>query len=327
MPLLSGIALLLIIFLGIIIRDKAVPVEIVKVVAGDIQATVTASGYIDSLEREIIVAKIDGTISKLKVTEGEHVKKGHVLCVIKNPEIKSKKIQAEINLSLAEENLRMAESKEEIRAAKARYELSKENLSYLKSLIEISPGINGEVIDVKVKEGQPAASGIELFKIADMDRVILRARVNEFDADKVKVGQSVKIRGTMFKDVEFKGHVYKADLFIGREKEMAYMEILCTIEKVKEFPLRLGAFAEADIVVEERKDVLRIPKEALLLEDDQNWVFVVRRGRAFSRLIQVGLSSEEDIEVVSGLKEGEEVVIMGKFELNDGDRIKIEKRL
>lgn len=304
-----------------------VEVEVIEISKGEIESIVSAPGIVVSSNIEIVLSKIDGVISELKAFEGKKVKKGEILCIIENPEIKAKVIQAQINLSLAEENINKAEEEEEIAVARNRYKLAEENYKFLRDLRVISPKIDGELIDLKIKNGQAVAKGTELFKIVDMNKMELKAKVSEFDANDVKVGQKVIIGETMYKGIEFNGHVTKIGRFIEREMGTAFMEITSSIENKKDYPLKLGSYAEARIITFRKASVLKVPKEAIFVEKGNIIkVFVVEGRKAYLRTITTGISGEDYFEVVSGLKEGDMVVTKGKFNLKDGSRIRIKKK-
>ncbi len=86
---------------------------------------------------------------------------------------------------------------------------------------------------------------------------------------------------------------------------------------------RPGMFVMADVVVARKDSAVVVPKEIILSDLKGKNVFVVDRGRAQLRAIKTGIESENEIEVMSGLKAGERLVTKGFETLQDGSHVKI----
>ena len=82
-----------------------------------------------------------------------------------------------------------------------------------------------------------------------------------------------------------------------------------------------GMFGRFDIAYEQHLDALIIPAAALVKEDNETVVYVVEDGAAVRRAIQTGIQSGDNIEVLSGLGEHEQIVVTGQGSLQDGSRV------
>lgn len=92
--------------------------------------------------------------------------------------------------------------------------------------------------------------------------------------------------------------------------------------------LRSGMYADVSILVNEKPDALLAPRAAVTLIDNQETVFVVQAGNTVQqRRVTTGLINGDRIEILSGLKPGETVVIAGQPNLTDGARVKVESGL
>jgi len=87
--------------------------------------------------------------------------------------------------------------------------------------------------------------------------------------------------------------------------------------------LRPGMFARVAIVYERKLDALQIPRTALLDGDGPPKVFVVKDGKANERPVQLGLSNGAYVEIVTGLKDGEQVVVVGQAAVKPGATVRI----
>lgn len=319
--------ILLPISLFVILRPmkEAVSVQVALVSRGNIESAVKASGMIDALEKEVLSARVDGIISELRVDEGKVVERGEILCVINNPEVQKKLYLAKVDIEQASWDLRAAKSRRQIIAARRRLDIAKREVIYLKNLIKTMPRLKGTVVKMMARHSLKVTPGMFLFEVADMNKIIFRGRVGELDVTKVKIGQGVEISVTMIEEKKFRGIVEKIELFIDKEFNTTFMEIQCKISDFDKSLARLGAFAEAEIVVEEKNNILRIPLSAVIVKDDVKKVFVVQGNKVFSRVIKVGIKGDDYVGVISGLEEGDLIVTIGNFELKDGDEIEIEK--
>ena len=87
--------------------------------------------------------------------------------------------------------------------------------------------------------------------------------------------------------------------------------------------LKPGMFIEARIVIGMKENVLVIPRRAILYKQNLTYVFVMNRNQVSQREVTLGLTEEDDVEVVSGLEEGETIVVVGVEGLKDGQRVDV----
>jgi RND family efflux transporter MFP subunit len=92
------------------------------------------------------------------------------------------------------------------------------------------------------------------------------------------------------------------------------------------YELKPGMFAEVELPTETRKGVVVVPQDAVLVEGDKHVVYVVSGNTAHRREVKLGLGNDEVVEVLSGLKEGEDLVVTGQDYLEDGAPVSVEGR-
>lgn len=157
-----------------------------------------------------------------------------------------------------------------------------------------------------------------LVTIGTSDELVARGNLKESNFFLVKPGQKVKMQSESL-GKSYTGSVKKVILSTKGEKQEEGWEVIIQIDK----PIGLiaGMNLTAEIVVKEyEKGAIVIPPEGLYEEES---VFVVKNGRLKRKPIQIGYSTPEQIEVQSGLREGERVVIQySEIELKDGMKIK-----
>ena len=85
--------------------------------------------------------------------------------------------------------------------------------------------------------------------------------------------------------------------------------------------LRPGMFGRVAIAYEVHEDALLVPSDAVLAEDEQTTVFVVEDGVARKKAVETGLAADDRIEILSGLGDDEEVIVVGQLSINEGTRV------
>lgn len=216
-------------------------------------------------------------------------------------------------------------------AAKAQIRVAEEDLRQAKARLAkglVTSPIDGVVAlrDVNVGDlASDAAAGKPIFRIVDNRLLNLTVTVASADSAKVKVGQQLQFSVDSLPGKTFSGRV----MFVNPELSSTDRS-LKVIAEVRNSPeaLKGGLFAKGEIVIGERKGVLLIPRSAineLDLAAHRGVVQLISNGTALKKEIKTGAVSGDLIEVVAGIKPGDEYVARGGFNLRDGDRVTIAK--
>jgi len=212
----------------------------------------------------------------------------------------------------------------------------------------VSP-IDGIVTSLKVEEGEVAIigtmnnPGTVLLTIADLSVMEAEVLVDETDVVKVRTGRRAEVTVDALPGQTLSGRVTEVgnSAITGASTAAAESKDFKTVITLDHPPrtLKPGFSATADIIIEEKKDVLTVPIAALVIlerEDpgkkgaqvEREGVFVAVGGRSAFREVKKGIAGDMYIEIASGLKEKEEV-ITGPFamlkKLKDGDKIKVSR--
>jgi RND family efflux transporter MFP subunit len=178
--------------------------------------------------------------------------------------------------------------------------------------------------DVNVGDlASDAAAAKPIFRIVDNRLLNLTVTVPSADAGRVKVGQALEFSVDPMPGKTFAGRV----MFINPELNSADRS-LKVVAEVRNEPeiLKGGMFAKGRIVTGKRTAVLQVPRSViggLDLTARKGTMFVVENGVARRRDIGIGSVSGEMVEVASGLRQGEQYVTRGGFNLKDGDRVAV----
>ena len=206
------------------------------------------------------------------------------------------------------EDLQVAEA--EVAQAKAALRIAEANLGYA----TITAPMGGVVASVSTQQGETVTSGSAAAQaptfvtIIDLNRLQVDAYVDETDIGKVRVGQEATFSVDAFPDKEFSGKVtaiYPKALI---QQNVVTYDVVIAIDN-REGLLRPDMTTNTTITVAKREKVLAIPNQAVRREEGDRVVFVQEGDRLVRRPVKTGWKDKTFTEVLSGLKEGERVVV------------------
>jgi RND family efflux transporter MFP subunit len=220
-------------------------------------------------------------------------------------------------------------AKARVAVAAAQIDVSEEELRQgmarqAKGLV-VSP-IDGVVAlrDVNVGDlASDAAAAKPIFRIVDNRLLNLTVTVSSVDSGRVKVGQPLEFKVDSQPGRTFTGKV----MYINPELSSAdrSLKVIAEVRNVSE-NLKGGLFAKGRIITGIRSEVLQVPRSAIGSFDTQEKkgsMFIVENGLVRKREIQSGAVNGDMVEIVSGLKSGEQYVVRGGFNLKDGDKVAV----
>jgi HlyD family secretion protein len=205
----------------------------------------------------------------------------------------------------------------QLAAAKGAYEAALAQLQYS----EIRSPISGIVTDRPLFEGQMATAGTPLMTIMDLSRVIGRAYVSPEQASQLHVGDAATIiSGNGGAPVPAKVTVVSPALDPNSTTVQVWVEAANPGEK-----LRPGATVNVQMVARSVKNALVVPAAAVLTGDGGvTTVMVVGADHvAHQTNVQTGIRQDDEVQIMSGLREGQQVVTEGAYGLPDGAKVQI----
>lgn len=174
----------------------------------------------------------------------------------------------------------------------------------------VSP-VTGYVEKVYLQEGATASKGTLLMELADMSLMVARADVTEYDAPLLSVGQSCTVTTSGLPGVEYTGHITKiAAAAVEKEKSSGTEQVVpveVTLTDANDL-LKTGYSVDMEVYTALREDVLSVPVQALMRDGDRAYVFVLQNEVLEQREVEIGLTGEKRIEIISGLSLNEPVV-------------------
>jgi cobalt-zinc-cadmium efflux system membrane fusion protein len=187
------------------------------------------------------------------------------------------------------------------------------NEEHTAGTLSIKSSINGIVVERNVVIGQLVDATTNAFKVINTNSVWIDGQIYEKDITKITQKTSALFTSTTYQNEKFNGRI----IYIGQTVD----EQTRTITIRGEFSninnkLKPQMFGELKIPVRTNAKAILIPDEAAIKETDQNYVFVQTSDSTFEkRIVIVGASVDNKIEIKEGLKEGEKIVSKGVFYL------------
>ena len=194
-------------------------------------------------------------------------------------------------------------------------------------LDEVKDGLiadmDGKITALNAEEGAPLGMAQPAVVIQNLDSLKGVIQLGKYDTSKIQVGQKAVL--------EYSNHVYEGVVsFISpaASTDLTAMNTYLKAEidiKNPDALLRVNFDVDADILVGEVKNVLKIPVECIKYDKSYNTsVFVVEDGKANLIPVSLGLQSESEVEVLEGLKPGDRVVLNPPMNLTDGSSVMVE---
>lgn len=217
----------------------------------------------------------------------------------------------------AQSALKMAEAR--LEQARARVEQGKAELNLAQvqtSYSKITAPHSGTVTLKALDAGSLASPGVTLFKIESTDGYRVEAALEESRISSVRLGDTVKVR------IEALGKEYKAKVVeIVPAANTQTRSFLVRAALPEDSLLRPGMYAKVLFQSKDEQRLITLPKSAIIARGQLTGVVVVRDGSALYRLVKLGREIGERVEVLSGLKEGDIVVVESPQMVKDGDLV------
>lgn len=301
--------------------NKLVEIEAVK--KQTLRQTIHLLGTIHPQHSTVLVAKESGMLDTL-VPSGQKISKGTLIAKIANP-FREKNLQlstAAVELAKAQyERIRPLIKKGYVSAKEAEEKKqlwidAEKELSKTKIELDNSrfyAPFDGIIGAYKKREGAEVNAGEAVVSIYDPSSLLVDFDIPCSHLSALHEGQAVYVQGKAYtlnhlqKMLDEDTHMCPADVAIQCDE--------CLV----------GSTIDVDLVVAEKKDTVAIPFQALFLRNSKPFVYIVKKGRIELVAVEPGLKQQDQIEIVHGLKPGQQLVIRGQERLYPGIPVDIYK--
>lgn len=303
------------------------------------KSVVSATGTIKPLESVEVSSKITARVKQVLVKENDHVTAGQTVALLDGKDYETQREQAEFTLNNAKVKYERtsylynigAKSKEELDDAQYNYDTAESKLaeaeSNLSETVIVSP-MDGVVIGEPVTDGTMAVQGNSnptvIMRIADLSQKQITAKVDETDIGNVRVGQKATFTVDAYNGKTFTATVSKisqTDLdnswntssTSGSSSSSSAAVIYYSVTLDVDDPeglLMPSMTARVEIETANKDNALAVPLSALKTDSNGSYVVIVKKdGTTENRYVETGIYSDDNVEIVSGLSEGEQVSV------------------
>lgn len=303
------------------------------VTKGPLRRVIRTVGTIDYNETALadVTTKFRGWIEKLYVdSTGKQVHKGEALFDIYSPDLYNAQNEYVLALNQGGAGGLKVSARQKLKL----FDVSEDQIAQLEKTrqpqrtLRVDAPIDGIVVEKNAVQGQMVEAGMRLYRLADLGIVWVQSQIYEQDLGLLKLGQEAEVSLSYLPDRKFRGRI--TYIYPTVDEKTRTARVRMEFHNPGLF-LKPGMFATVELHAELEPDALLIPDTAVLRSGDKNTVFVALEGGKFEpRNVTIGAPGEGDqIQILSGLEEGERVVTSGQFMLDSESQLReaIQKML
>ncbi|WP_299495010.1 efflux RND transporter periplasmic adaptor subunit [uncultured Shewanella sp.] len=311
--------------------EYAVPVKTDIAKQGDVSSFYNTTAILEAPEEARVVTRLTGLITQLTVEEGDSVTQGQIMAIIdaKRQEFDLAHLQAEAQIIEQElQRLKQIKNKQFVSAdslAKLEYKLlsarAKQDLAQLQvTESQIRSPINGIVAKRTVKIGNMAQEFDELFYVVNQDKLHAIVHLPEAQLPYLRIGQTAKIYTSHQKDNTLNAQVLLISPIIDTQSGTFKVTLQLPNSNAQ---LKAGMFTRVEIRYDTHKNVITVPAQSIIDQDNQYTVYVVNGNKVQKKQVTIGYKQDNTIEIISGIKLGDNIVTHGLHNLKDQSLVEI----
>ena len=304
--------------------SSSVVVETAIVKANVDYEKIAATGTIIADPGVVVRSEIAGRILKIRFTSGNNVEANDPLVEIDSKVVKSKMVQAQAELKLAQLQFqRLSKLRNTKDVSEAEYDKVKSSLELCKSKLDeqqatldqtlVRAPFAGRLGISQVSVGQYVKVGQDLVSLQALKPIYVDFTIPEAYVHKVVVGQKIDLHVNADAKRGFSGTVSAIDPLINKQTRSLFVRGVLANDDEKLLP---GTFADIVLYVGESASIVKIPQTAVFYDQGNSYVYKVADNKAVKTAVVVGKSDAQDVEVKSGLKIDEVVVIKGQMNIH-----------
>jgi len=317
-------------------QERALGVIYTTVGRGSLARTIRTVGRIEPPESTIvdITPKVEGFVERLLVNfTGAAVRRGEPLLTLYSPMLvaaqeellTARRLASQVDSSAGEAWINARGMLDAARRRLVYWDISDDQIEQIertgettKALTLVSP-VNGIVLEKNVLEGQQVMPGMQLYRIADLSTVWAEGDVFEQDLQFVHTGSQAHIEVAAYPGEHVMGRVSFVYPTVDQDSRTNRVRITVANRSLR---LKPGMYATIYFDVEVGNAVIAVPRQAVVVTGQRNIVFVREpNGMLEPREVVLGARSEDRIQILSGLDEGETIVAAANFLVDAESRL------
>lgn len=346
MKLISGVLITLAIIVLVLLNNKSkmqarskadevhfLPVTVTDVAKEKLSETVSLVGTIVANNDVAIVSETQGQVTKVRANIGDYVQAGSTIVQVDDELKKAAYATAEVNYDKAKKDLERYETlikdnsvtdsqleaaKLAFKSAEAQYIVARRQYNDTRIKTPISGVVSARTVDI----GSMIQDKTTVANVVDISKLKVKLNVSEQDVFRIKVGDRVDVTTDVYPGVTYEG---KVSTISSKSDDAHTYPVEVTLANNSRHPLKAGMFGRVSLVSIEDHESVAIPREALVGSTKKPQVYVIEHGIARLRDIVVGDQIGTNLEVLSGLRPAETIVLSGQNNLKDSVAVTVVK--
>ncbi len=312
-------------------KVEAIPVEVEPLTTGRIESTLRFSATLEA-ERDVqVFAEATRRVESLLVEEGDAVRKGQVLVRLQDDAQRSAVAKTSSQLDQRQREYERQKSLFEQKLVSeqvfidAEYQLDQARLANDDAqrelgYTEVRAPINGVVTERHVNLGDFVTVNQPVFRVIDFDSIVARIFVPEHVLSQLDRGQQARLTADALGGLVFSGSIDR----IAPVVDPGTGTIKVTVATPRQEGLRPGMYVQVELVTAVHENAVRIPKKALVYDNDQVYVFRLGAERTVEKIpVSINLQDSDFVEPGGGINAGDQIVIAGQSGLKDGATVRL----
>lgn len=312
-------------------KIDAIPVETMPATQGAISSYLLFNSTVETEAAVEIYPQISGLVERIMAEEGDRVEEGDTLLFIDDDQLRLAVEEAEVNFEHLEKGFERTEvmfkrklisnqdyenRRYEMDQARLRRERAKMELEY--SIIGVP--FSGVITERHVQVGARVGQSSKLFSLIKLDDMITRVFVPGQYLMAISADQEAVITSDFLQGKRFEGWVKRISPVV--DPKSGTFKVTVGVRDRWEF-MRPGIFVNVQIITDTHSKAVLVPKQAIVYDGGDRFVFVVRDSMASRVKLDVGFEDGASIEALSEIEPGTPIIIVGQNGLKDQAKVKI----
>lgn len=306
-------------------KEEGVPVRTVTVTPGEFKTELSFHSVLTGIKESTAFASMGGRVESILVKVGDRVRKDQVLATFPTDSPSASYFQARVTYENARTAFQRIDglyksggiSLQDRDNARARLDVALANWNSVKQMVKVKAPISGYVSRVHVSESDNVKKEVALVTVARTDRLKAAIWVSEDEISDIENGMTAS---ATWKGSRIEGTVTQVDMAMNAMRK--------AFRVVVEFDnpdnrLIAGTTVEVRITTSQKTGAIVVERKNILDEQGKHFVFVVRSGKSEKRQVTIGNQQGLDIEILQGLRPGEELVTEGQMLLKQESKVNV----
>ena len=306
-------------------RNGVIPVITQKAGKVTLNGDFEVVGTFAPFKQVVVMSEVAGKAIKLNFENGSKVSEGTTLLAIDNDLLKIQLKTAKLNFAKAENDLQRLKNLlgeggvtlsqvEEAELGVDNFEAQIQSIEKQISMTYVKAPISGIISNKMIEKGSLVAPSMQIATITNISRLKMQVFLTEEQVVNLKVGNNAILQSDLFPDEKITGKISFIDVNAGAGKRYL-VEIELPNPKMK---LKAGMTGTVFFAGQSDGEVLAIPRESIVGNLQDAKVYIVENNTAILKSVKTGAIIGNNIQVKSGLAEGEIIVVSGQINLEDG---------